>query len=317
VRGARFTVLIPHLNSTGVPTNPTTPDTERSIDGAAFADCTEEVTTIGGTATGTSFLTLTGDETNCAILALAAKAASGPQTTLMHLYPRVLAVVHAGTAQAGAAGSITLAAGAAAIDGYSAGCIVRTPGGTGGGGGSGSQNNQARVVTSYAGATRVATVVPNWEVPPGATTTYEVHVADTALLTYGDLQGWRGAAPNALVAGRVDGFAGALAAGVVEAASFAAGAIDAAALAADAVGAAELSAAAANKIADALLDRANGVETNYTARQALRLILAACAGKLSGAATATVTIRDVNDAVDRVVATVDASGNRSAVTLTP
>lgn len=44
-------------------------------------------------------------------------------------------------------------------------------------------------------------------------------------------------------------------------------------------------------------------------------MLSALAGKLSGAATTTVTIRDTNDGIDRIVATVDASGNRSAVTL--
>lgn len=76
-----------------------------------------------------------------------------------------------------------------------------------------------------------------------------------------------------------------------------------------------ISAATANAIADALLDRAAGVETNRTPRQALRLILAALVGKLSGAATSTVTIRDTNDGVNRVVATCDSDGNRSAVTL--
>lgn len=70
-----------------------------------------------------------------------------------------------------------------------------------------------------------------------------------------------------------------------------------------------------NSVADALLDRAAGVETNRTPRQALRLMLATLAGKLSGAAGTTVTIRDTNDTVNRVVATVDADGNRSAVTL--
>jgi len=76
-----------------------------------------------------------------------------------------------------------------------------------------------------------------------------------------------------------------------------------------------ISATTANQIADALLDRTAGVETNRTPRQALRLVLAALVGKLSGAATTTVTIRDTNDGVNRVVATVDADGNRSAVTL--
>jgi hypothetical protein len=70
----------------------------------------------------------------------------------------------------------------------------------------------------------------------------------------------------------------------------------------------------ANANADALLDRAAGVETNRTPRQALRLMLAALAGKLSGAATATVLIRDTNDTKNRITASVDADGNRSTVT---
>lgn len=70
----------------------------------------------------------------------------------------------------------------------------------------------------------------------------------------------------------------------------------------------------ANANADALLDRAAGVETNRTLRQALRLMLASMAGKLSGAATTTITVRDTNDSKDRIVATVDSSGNRSSLT---
>lgn len=67
--------------------------------------------------------------------------------------------------------------------------------------------------------------------------------------------------------------------------------------------------------ATALMDLSNGIETGVTPRQALRLILAAEAGKLSGAATTTITIRNVGDSKDRIVATVDADGNRSALTL--
>lgn len=66
--------------------------------------------------------------------------------------------------------------------------------------------------------------------------------------------------------------------------------------------------------AAALLDLSNGIETLVTPRQAIRLILAASAGKLSGAATTTITIRNVGDSKDRIVATVDSSGNRSSVT---
>lgn len=99
--------------------------------------------------------------------------------------------------------------------------------------------------------------------------------------------------------------------------SFAAAAVDAAAIATDALGSAEIAATGANKIADALLDRSNGVETGFTPRQTLRLIGASVAAKLSGAATTTVTIRALDDSADRIAATVDSNGNRTAVTLTP
>lgn len=71
----------------------------------------------------------------------------------------------------------------------------------------------------------------------------------------------------------------------------------------------------ANQNADALLDRTDGVETGLTVRQSLRLTNAMAGGELSGAGTATNTIRDPNDSKNRIVAAVDADGNRTAVTL--
>lgn len=57
------------------------------------------------------------------------------------------------------------------------------------------------------------------------------------------------------------------------------------------------------------------VEGTITVAQSLRLANSANASKVSGAATTTVVVRDVNDTKDRITATVDADGNRSAVTL--
>jgi hypothetical protein len=98
--------------------------------------------------------------------------------------------------------------------------------------------------------------------------------------------------PAALVSGRVDASVGAMAADVVTAS----------ALAADAV--------------DEILDDTIGDGT-ITVRQALRVLIAGMAGKLSGAATSTITIRNTADSANVIVATVDADGNRSAVTVTP
>lgn len=67
------------------------------------------------------------------------------------------------------------------------------------------------------------------------------------------------------------------------------------------------------EVADAVLDEV--VEGSYTLRQLQRLMSSAAFGKLSGAAGTSILIRDLGDTKNRVSATVDASGNRSAVTL--
>jgi hypothetical protein len=71
---------------------------------------------------------------------------------------------------------------------------------------------------------------------------------------------------------------------------------------------------ALNSVATTLLDLSNGIETSLTVREGLRLIVAALAGKVSGAATTTVTIRNYGDDKNRITATVDAYGNRSSIT---
>lgn len=59
------------------------------------------------------------------------------------------------------------------------------------------------------------------------------------------------------------------------------------------------------------------IEPGYTAEELIRLIAAAVLGKVDGAATPTITFRDVNDTTDRIVADVDGDGNRTDVTLDP
>lgn len=98
--------------------------------------------------------------------------------------------------------------------------------------------------------------------------------------------------PAALVGGRMDASVGAMAANV----------LTASALNADAV--------------DEIWDETIGDGT-LTARQTMRVNVASLAAKLSGAATTTVTIRNVADTADVIVATVDADGNRTATTVTP
>lgn len=66
-------------------------------------------------------------------------------------------------------------------------------------------------------------------------------------------------------------------------------------------------------LAASLMDN-NDIETGYSMREALRLILSSVSGKLSGAGTVTITIRNVPDDKDRIIATVDSNGNRTSVT---
>lgn len=72
-----------------------------------------------------------------------------------------------GTAQAGSAGSITLAAGASATDDIYNGMIITITGGTGSGG--------VGVITDYVGSTKVATVQKSTATfTPGASSTYSI-----------------------------------------------------------------------------------------------------------------------------------------------
>jgi hypothetical protein len=75
-----------------------------------------------------------------------------------------------------------------------------------------------------------------------------------------------------------------------------------------------LTSAERDVVATALLDLANGVETNWTLRQFARIVLASAACKTSGMNTGTGKIRDTGDSKDRITATLDGAGNRTAVT---
>ena len=72
--------------------------------------------------------------------------------------------------------------------------------------------------------------------------------------------------------------------------------------------------AGANAIADAIFDEVDGVESGLPFRKFLRLAGAVLFGKSSNANK---TFRDYNDTKDRVTATLDGSGNRTAITRDP
>lgn len=83
---------------------------------------------------------------------------------------------------------------------------------------------------------------------------------------------------------------------------------------AGAAGATTLGTTAAEGIANTYLDLANAVETGLTPRQAQRVLTAAVAGLLSGGGTNTEVVRNaVANSKVRITATVDSSGNRTAI----
>ena len=79
----------------------------------------------------------------------------------------------------------------------------------------------------------------------------------------------------------------------------------------------EMASGVSSALADTILDRASGVEASITLRQSLRLILAAVAGPLSGADTSSVSIKAADNSKTRIIASVDATGNRTSVSLDP
>lgn len=95
------------------------------------------------------------------------------------------------TAQAGAAGTITLDASASATDDLYNGLAVLIVSGAGAG--------QARLILDYVGSTKVASIYPNWATNPASGSGFVI-VPWAAV----DLRLWRGSTPNILVSGRPD-----------------------------------------------------------------------------------------------------------------
>jgi hypothetical protein len=68
-----------------------------------------------------------------------------------------------------------------------------------------------------------------------------------------------------------------------------------------------------SSVADAIHDEV--FEGSVTLRQALRLLYSALGAKSSGGGTTSITFRDLADSKNRIAATVDSNGNRTAITL--
>ena len=125
IYGAYFRVTFPILDADGdLVSGAASLDSEVSKDSGTFADCANEATEIA-TSSGMYYLDLTGAEMEAKKLAVIVKTSTaGAKTTPITLYPRRMYVMETGTAQAGAAGTITLASGSSADDDFYNGLYV-------------------------------------------------------------------------------------------------------------------------------------------------------------------------------------------------
>ena len=265
IYNARFRVVFPILDADGdLVTAAAALDSEVSQDQGTFADATNEATEIA-TSSGIYYLDLIATELDTKCSAIIIKTTTtGAKTTPLVLYPKRLPVLRTGTAQAGAASTITLDSGASADDDFYNGCYVNIT------------NNdpanvlgQARRITDYVGSTKVATIEGTWGTNPSVASTFEillpgdtvnlaqwagtavidtntvgvpavdtVRVAGTAQTAgdiIGDTNDVQARLPAALVGGRMDASVVAMAADTITASAVAVGAIAADAFAAGAI----------------------------------------------------------------------------------
>jgi hypothetical protein len=249
-------------------------------------------------------------------------------------------------AQAGAAGSITLAAGASAVNDYYKGQTICIVTGTGAG--------QARACYAYNGGTKVASTRPDWATNPDNTSYYAIlNVGSSVVAAIEDIDlsatmkasvntevdnALDTAIPGAPTANsvneRVKAIDDKLPTNYIMGSSVTSnmddeinnieadtdelqtdwtngGRLD---LLVDGIKAVTDTLVLAD-IADAVHDEA--VEGLITGRQALKLMLAALVGKTSEAVANTLVIRDANDTADRITATMDANRYRTGVVLNP
>lgn len=140
----------------------------------------QTVILVGGTGAGQSRTILSYAASTVATVTRDWAVAPDATSQFMVIGSDVPAILEAGTAQAGAAASITLDATASATTDIYKNNGVMITGGTGVG--------QTRLIGAYNGATKVATVIPNWTTNPDNTSVYQI-----IPMARVDVGGWGGA----------------------------------------------------------------------------------------------------------------------------
>jgi hypothetical protein len=303
----------------------------------------------------TGFNDLSAAQVNTEVDTGIADAALATAASLATVASNVSALVAAGftrtgTAQAGAPGSITLDAGASAVDDFYKNQIIVIASGTGAG--------QARFISGYTGATKVAAVA-NWATNPNNTSVFyiipfgaipgataptateirqEIDNNSTQLAKLGapagatisadiaavkaqtaaietDTQDIQNRLPAALVSGRMASDAVAISGSTVAADGVESNIANLdVAVSTRTAGGTYTTPPTAIANADTLLDRANAIEGGITPRGALRAILASTSGQCEPGNTTEFT--NPSGTKTRVTATTpDTTGRRTAISL--
>jgi len=216
--------------------------------------------------------------------------------------------ITSGTAQAGTANTITLAAGSSSTDDIYQGDSILITGGTG--------VEEHGLCISYNGTTKVATMSKPWVITPDNTSEYQVSPMDVNVESWGNVKTTNSATTQkpevdgVLAAVQPDyapakaGDAMTVSIGGFPVGGFAAGAITDAALAVD----------AETSIAAAVLAGIVETEGSYTLQQVLSVVLSVCAGETSSNGA---TLLTPNGVATRVSAILNASNERTGITITP
>ena len=164
-----WTVVFPLLDADGDPISPSSPDSERSLNGDTFGDCTNEAVEIA-TSSGVCYLILTAAEMTADIVTVRIQS-TGAKTTILTLYPRKLPVLSTGTCQgSNDTGDIQLASGDSAVDDTYNGCLVVAVI---------DSVTEARIINDYVGSTKVAEVSPAWvQAQPDSNDTYTIYLPE-------------------------------------------------------------------------------------------------------------------------------------------
>ena len=187
VYGAPWGVVFPLLDADGDPIAPSSPDSEKSLNGDTFADCTNEAVEIA-TSTGICYLLLTAAELTADVVGVRIQS-TGAKTTVLALYPRKLVTIRSGTSASGgvATSTIVLDASASAVDDFYNGmlCIATID-----------SNVECRIISDYTGSTQTATVVPDWNVAPDSDDTFVIKLPEGVQVNQSNLTAIAGNTTN-------------------------------------------------------------------------------------------------------------------------